>query len=50
MEIGGQTVAKVRRKWLSVRNQIELSIIGEVDHRLIIGAVIVIEHVVMEEK
>ena len=50
VEIGGQTVAKVRRKWLSVRNQIELSIIGEVDHRLIIGAVIVIEHVVMEGK
>ena len=50
MEIGGQTVAKVRRKWLSVRNQIELSIIGEVDHRLIIGALIVIEHVVMEGK
>jgi uncharacterized protein YxjI len=43
MEIGGQTVARVHRKWLSVRNQIELSIIGEVDHRLIIGAVIVIE-------
>jgi len=50
MEIGGQTVAKVHRKWLSVRNQIELSIIGEVDHRLIIGAVIVIEDVVVEGK
>lgn len=44
MEIGGQTVARVHRKWLSVRNQIELSIIGEVDHRLVIGAVIVIEY------
>ena len=50
MEIGGQTVAKIHRKRLSLRNQIELSIIGEVDHRLIIGAVIVIEDVVMEGK
>jgi uncharacterized protein YxjI len=50
MEIRGKTVAKVHRKWLTVRNQLELSIIGEVDHRLIIGAVIGIEDVVMEGK
>lgn len=50
MEINGQVVAKVHRKWLSVRNQIELSIIGEVDHRFIIGALIVIERVIVEGK
>lgn len=50
MEINGQVVAKVHRKWLSIRNQIELSIIGEVDHRLIIGAIIVIERVIVEGK
>ncbi len=51
MEINGEPVAKVHIKWLVARrDQIDLSIIGEVDHRLIIGAVIVIEHVVVEGK
>ena len=50
MEVAGQTVAKVNRKWPTIRNQIKLSVTGEVDHRLVIGAVIVIEHVEVEGK
>jgi hypothetical protein len=33
-----------------VRDQLGLSITGEVDHRVVIGALIVIEHVEVTEK
>ncbi len=44
MSINGQPVAQVHRKWVSMRNQFGVSITGEVDHRLVIGSAIVIEH------
>jgi uncharacterized protein YxjI len=50
MEVDGQTVANVHRKWPTLRNQIKFSITGPVDHRLVIGAIIVIEHVLVEGK
>jgi len=47
MEINGVQVATVHKKWFSVRDQIGLSITGEaaVDHRVVLGALIVIEHI-----
>ena len=50
MEIAGQTVAAVHRKWVSMRDQMGVSITGNVDHRIIIGALIVIEHVEVTER
>jgi uncharacterized protein YxjI len=44
-EIDGALVASVHKKWVTLRNQIEIIIAGEVDHRLIISTVIVIEHI-----
>lgn len=49
MEVQGVPVASVHRKWVSLRDQIGVSITGEVDHRVIIGAMIVIEHVEVTE-
>ena len=46
MEVNGVQVATVHKKWFSVRDQIGLSITGEaVDHRVVLGALIVIEHI-----
>jgi uncharacterized protein YxjI len=45
MSINGQQVAQVNKKWVSLRDQFGVSITGEVDHRLVIGSVIVVEHV-----
>jgi uncharacterized protein YxjI len=45
MEAAGQSVAAVHRKWVSLRDQMGVSIAGNVDHRVVIAAVIVIEHV-----
>ena len=45
MEETGQAVAVVHRKWVSLRDQMGISITGNVDHRVVIGAVIMIEHV-----
>ena len=50
METAGQLVAAVHRKWVSLRDQMGVSITGNVDHQIIIGAVIVIEHVEVTEK
>jgi len=50
METAGQLVAAVHRKWVSLRDQMGVSITGNVDHRIIIGCVIVIEHVEVTEK
>jgi uncharacterized protein YxjI len=43
-------VATVHRKWVSIRDQLEVSITGEVDHRIILGAVAVIEHIEFTER
>ena len=50
MQVGGVDVASVHKKWVSVRDQLGVSINGEVDHRVVIGAVIVIEHVEVTER
>jgi uncharacterized protein YxjI len=50
IEVSGQSVATVHKKWVTVRDQLGVSITGEVDHRVIIGAVIVIEHVEVTER
>ena len=50
METAGQSVAVVHRKWVSLRDQMGVSITGNIDHLVVIGAVIVIEHVEVTEK
>jgi uncharacterized protein YxjI len=48
--VNGALVASVHKKWVMLRDQIGISITCEVDNRLIIGAVIVIEHVEVNER
>jgi uncharacterized protein YxjI len=50
MELNGVQVASVHKKWFTMRDQLGVSITGELDHRLILGAVIVIEHVEVTER
>jgi uncharacterized protein YxjI len=50
LEVGGVPVASVHKKWVTVRDQLGVSITGNVDHRVVIGAVIVIEHVEVTER
>ena len=50
MEVNGVQVASVHKKWVSLRDQFEVLITGNVDHRVVIGAVIVIEHVEVTER
>jgi len=50
MQVNGVQVASIHKKWVSVRDQLGVSITGEVDHRIVIGAVIVIEHVEVTER
>jgi uncharacterized protein YxjI len=50
MQVNGVQVASVHKKWVSVRGQLGVSITGEADHRVVIGAVIVIEHVEVTER
>ena len=44
MQVNGLDVASVHKKWFAMQDHIGLSIIGEVDHRIVLGALIVIEH------
>ncbi len=50
MQVNDIQVASVHRKWIAIRDTLEVSITGEVDHRVVIGAVIVIEHVEVTER
>jgi uncharacterized protein YxjI len=50
MEVDGVSVASVHKKWVSLRDQIDISVTGETDHRVVIGAVIVIEHIEAVER
>jgi uncharacterized protein YxjI len=50
MEVRGGQVASVHRKWISIRDQFGISIMGPVDPRLVIGATIVIEHIMVQEE
>jgi len=50
MQVNGVQVASVHKKWVSVRDQLGVSITGDADHRVVIGAVIVIEHIEVTER
>jgi len=50
IEVAGQPVAAVHKKWVTLRDQMEVSITGNVDHRVVIAAVIVIEHIEVTER
>jgi len=50
MQVNDVQVASVHKKWVSMRDQLGISITGEVDHRVVIGAVIAIEHVEVTER
>ena len=50
MVINGVQVATVHRNWFTIRDQLEVSITGDVDHRVVLGAVIVIEHIEVTER
>jgi len=50
MTVNGAQVATVHKKWFTIRDQLGVSIIGDVDHRVVIGAVIVIEHIEVTER
>ncbi len=50
MELDGTTVASIHKKWVTLRDQMGVSITGNVDHRIVIGAVIVIEHIEVTER
>jgi uncharacterized protein YxjI len=50
MKVNGVQVASVHKKWVSVRDQLGVSITGEADHRVVVGAVIAIEHLEVTER
>jgi uncharacterized protein YxjI len=50
MTVNGAPVAQVHKNWVTVRDQFGVSITGDIDHRLVIGAVIVVEHVEVSER
>ena len=50
IEVAGAPVASIHKKWVTLRDQLGVSITGNIDHRVIMGAVIVIEHVEVTEK
>lgn len=50
IEDAGAPVAIIHKKWVTVRDQLGVSITGNVDHRIVIGALIVIEHVEVTER
>ena len=50
MVVNGAPVVTVHRKWISIRDQLGISITGDVDHSLVLGAVVVIEHIEVVER
>ncbi len=50
MAVNQVEVARVHKKWVSLRDQFNISITGEIDPRVVIGAAIVIEHEEVTEK
>ena len=50
MAVNQVEVAQVHKKWVSLRDQFNISITGEVDPRIVIGSAIVIEHEEVKEK
>ena len=51
MHVNGMQVASVHKRWLSVRDTLGLSITSpDADHRIVLGALIVIEHLEVTER
>jgi uncharacterized protein YxjI len=50
MAVNQVQVAQVHKKWVSLRDQFNISITGEIDPRIVIGSAIVIEHEEVKEK
>jgi uncharacterized protein YxjI len=50
IQINGVDVAQVHKKWVSVRDSFNISVLGQVDLRLVLGSVIVIEHEEVTER
>lgn len=50
MVVAGVEVATVHKRWLAIRDTIGLSITGDVDHRVVLGSLIVIEHIEVTER
>jgi len=50
MEVNKVQVAQVHRKWVSIRDQFGVSMTGNADPRIVIGAVIAIEHEEVTER
>ncbi|MGA2665493.1 MAG: LURP-one-related family protein [Nitrososphaerales archaeon] len=50
VQLNGVDVAQVHKNWVTVRDQFGISITGEVDIRLVLGAVIVVEHEEVTER
>ena len=50
IQINGVDVAQVHKKWVSVRDSFNISALGQVDMRLVLGSVIVIEHEEVTER
>ena len=48
--VNGQQVAQVHKKWVAMRDTFGLSITGNVDHRIVVGSVIAIEHEEVTER
>jgi uncharacterized protein YxjI len=49
-EMNKQLVAQVHKKWAAVRDTFGISISGKVDHRIVIGSAIAIEHEEVTER
>lgn len=49
-EMNKQEVAQVHKKWVSLRDTFGISVTGQVDHRIVIGSVIAIEHEEVSER
>jgi uncharacterized protein YxjI len=50
IQVNGKDVVQVHKKWVSVRDSFNISVTGSIDRRLVLGAVIVIEHEEVTEK
>jgi len=50
MQVNGIEVATIHKKWFSIRDQLGLSIIREVDHRVVLGALIAIAHLEVTQR
>lgn len=50
IQVKGTNAVQVHKKWASIRDSFSISISGPIDHRLVIGSVIVIEHEEVTER